>query len=264
MTDTFRLAYVPGATPAKWARVWETRLPDVPLELIAMEAAEALDAVKRGDVHAGLVRAPLDKTGLNAIPLYTEVTVVMVPKGHVVTAVEELTCADLDDEIVFHPLDDTLPWDATPPGKAAVERPATTADAVDLVEAGIGVLVVPQSVARFHHRPEVRYRPVTDAVQAGVALAWPEGETGELMEELIGIVRGRTANSSRGRGAGEQSQQPAKSATKTAAKAQGAKGQGGGKTQGGKAQGGKGQAGKARQGGKPVAKKAVAKPRKRR
>lgn len=254
MTDTFRLAYVPGATPAKWARVWETRLPDVPLELIPMEPAEALDAVKRGDADAGLVRTPLDKTGLNAIPLYTEVTVVMVPKGHVVTAVEELTCEELADDIVFHPLDDTLPWDGTPPGKAAIERPATTADAVELVAAGIGVLVVPQSVARFHHRPDVRYRPVTDAVQAGVALAWPEGESGELMEELIGIVRGRTANSSRGRGAAgtEKRADPGRQAA-ASGKQQGAKKQQPAKRQGGK-----------QLGGKPVAKKAAAKPRKRR
>lgn len=217
-----------------------------------MEAAAALDAVKSGDVDAGLVRTPLDKEGLHAIPLYTEVTVVMVPKGHVVTAVEDLVCEDLADDIVFHPLDDTLPWDGTPPGKAAFERPATTADAVDLVAAGIGVLVAPQSVARFHHRPDVRYRTVTDAVQAGVALAWRDGEDNPLMEELIGIVRGRTANSSRGLG------EAARKTPEQASRAQGAKGDGKGR------QPGKGQAAKPRQSGKPVAKKATPKGRKRR
>jgi hypothetical protein len=31
-----------------------------------------------------------------------------------------------------------------------------------------------------------------------VALSWPAEETSELMEQFIGIVRGRTVNSSRG------------------------------------------------------------------
>ncbi len=82
-----------------------------------------------------------------------------------------------------------------------VTRPATTADAVELVAAGIGVLLVPQSLARLHHRRDLTYRTVTDVPSSTIALVWPAGTTSELVEELIGIVRGRTANSSRGRGA---------------------------------------------------------------
>jgi len=67
------------------------------------------------------------------------------------------------------------------------------------VAAGIGVVVVPQSLARLHHRRDVTYRPVVDAPQSQVALSWLEDRTTDLVEELIGIVRGRTVNSSRGR-----------------------------------------------------------------
>ncbi|MFD0539963.1 hypothetical protein ACFQY7_45510 [Actinomadura luteofluorescens] len=42
---------------------------------------------------------------------------------------------------------------------------------------------------------------MTDAPQSQIGLAWLEVETTDLMEELIGIVRGRTPNSSRGRNA---------------------------------------------------------------
>ncbi|MEU7556196.1 LysR substrate-binding domain-containing protein [Streptomyces sp. NPDC044571] len=195
----FRLAYVPGVTPGKWVRVWNERLPDTPLALLQVTAGEAPGVLRDNGADAGLVRLPMDRTGLSAIPLYTETTVVVVPKDHLVAAVEEITTEDLADEIVLHPLDDTLAWEQLP-GLPAIERPETTADAVELVAAGVGVLVVPQSLARLHHRRDLTYRPVTDAPASRVALSWREDETTDLVEEFIGIVRGRTVNSTRGRG----------------------------------------------------------------
>ncbi|MFE0013142.1 LysR substrate-binding domain-containing protein, partial [Streptomyces erythrochromogenes] len=195
----FRLAYVPGVTPAKWVRIWNERLPDVPLTLSQVSSAEVFGVLRAGDADAGFVRLPVDRTDLSAIPLYTETTVVVVPKDHLVAAAEEVTTADLADEVVWHPLDDTLAWDELP-GQPAIERPATTADAIELVAAGVGVLVVPQSLARLHHRRDLTYRPVSDAPTSRVALSWPQEEpTPDLVEEFIGIVRGRTVNSTRGR-----------------------------------------------------------------
>ncbi|MFI1954371.1 LysR substrate-binding domain-containing protein [Streptomyces xinghaiensis] len=202
-SPAFRLAYVPGVTPAKWVRIWQERLPAVPLSLLPVTAAEAAGVLRGGGADAGFLRLPADRTDLSAIPLYTETTVVVVPKDHVVTAADEVTAGDLADEIVLHPLDDTLVWE-TLPGRPAKERPATTADAVELVAAGVGVLVVPQSLARLHHRRDLTYRPVSDAPQSRVALSWREDATTDLVEHFIGIVRGRTVNSTRGRPAPAQ------------------------------------------------------------
>ncbi|MFJ9562074.1 LysR family substrate-binding domain-containing protein [Streptomyces fuscichromogenes] len=216
-TPSFRLAYVPGVTPAKWVRIWNERQPDVPLALHQVHAAEVADRLRAGDVDAGLVRLPVDRTFFSAIPLYTETTVVVVPKDHVITAAEEVTVADLDDEILFHPLDDVFDWDA-PPGEPAFERPATTEDAVELVAAGVGLLVVPQSLARLYHRRDLTYRPLTDGPESIVALSWPEEATTDLVDDFIGIVRGRTVNSTRGRQAAESSK-PSRTAPATPEKA---------------------------------------------
>ncbi|MEV0741859.1 LysR substrate-binding domain-containing protein [Streptomyces sp. NPDC050549] len=197
-SPTFRLAYVPGVTPAKWVRIWNERRPDVPLTLVPVPAAEASDVLRRGEADAGLVRLPVDRTVLSAIPLYTEATVVVAPKDHVVTAADEVALDELADEVVLHPLDDVLGWEA-PPGEPAFERPASTEDAVEHVASGIGILYVPQSLARLHHRKDLTYRTVLDAPQSDVALSWPEEATTDLVEDFIGIVRGRTVNSTRGR-----------------------------------------------------------------
>ena len=213
--STFTLAYAPGVTPTKWVRVWHERLPQVRLELRPLEGDTAADSLLSGLADAAFVRLPVepDDTTLSVIPLYTETSVVVVPKDHVICAADDIAVNDLTGETVLHPLDDTLSWD-TLPGTPAVERPADTGAAVELVAAGIGVLVVPQSLARLHHRKDLTYRPVTDAPTSQIGLAWPQRATTELVEELIGIVRGRTANSSRGR---ESEPAPKRTASQKAA-----------------------------------------------
>ncbi|GAA4523432.1 LysR family substrate-binding domain-containing protein [Amycolatopsis samaneae] len=195
---SFHLAYVPGVLPGKWVRIWQERYPAVPLELSGVPAADAAALVRDRGADAALLRLPIDRTGLHAIPLYTETTVVVVPKDHLLAAADEVSTPDLADDVVLRPLDDTLDWDRSP-GRPAIERPATTAAAVELVAAGVGLLVVPQSLARLHHRRDLTYRTVTDAPQSRVALSWPDEETTDLMEQFIGVVRGRTVNSTRGR-----------------------------------------------------------------
>jgi DNA-binding transcriptional LysR family regulator len=194
---TFTLGYVPGVTPAKWVRTWQERVPGVPLDLVQVSAADAAALVRDGDADAVLLRLPADRDGLHAIPLYTETTVVVFPKDHHLAAADEVSTEDIGDSLVLHPHDDTLDW-AAPPGKLADHRPDTTKDAVELVAAGVGLLVVPQSLARLHHRKDLTYRPLTDVPQSRVALSWPEAETTDLVEQFIGIVRGRTVNSTRG------------------------------------------------------------------
>ncbi|MGV0814074.1 LysR family substrate-binding domain-containing protein [Mycolicibacterium boenickei] len=191
------LGYVPGGTPAKWARIWSERHPEVPLQLRAVAAADAAAAVRDGTVDVALLRLPADTSGLAVIPLYEETTVAVVPTDHLLTAVDAITAADLDGEPTLLPLDNVVAW-ADAPGNPVDHRPETTKDAIELVAAGMGVLVVPQSLARLYHRKDLAYRPITDAPTCSVALGFREGPQPELVEEFIGIVRGRKPGSSRG------------------------------------------------------------------
>lgn len=176
MPEPFVVAFVVGVTPGKWARVWAERLPGHPLELRPLSPADALAALGDGTVDAAFLRLPVPDDDLSAIPLYTELPVVVAPKDHAIEALDSVTLADLDGETVL----DT-DW----------------ASDVELVAANVGVRVMPQSVARALSRKDVVARPVTDGATTQVALVWAGAST-ELVDEFIGIVRGRTANSSRG------------------------------------------------------------------
>ncbi|RPF20041.1 LysR substrate-binding domain-containing protein [Myceligenerans xiligouense] len=223
MPETFRLAYVPGATPGKWARVWRDRLPDVALELVQVDAADALAALRDGRADIAIARLPVDTDVFSRIPLYEEAAVVCVHREHLLAALEPeeaVAPADLAEETVWLPQDDVLyqgPGDQVPeaartaaaavPGREPVdpdgvplERPATAADALAVVGAAAGITVLPMSLARLHHRKDVVYRPLDGGPTAPVGLVWPIDRTTDLVEEMIGIVRGRTVNSSRGRG----------------------------------------------------------------
>ena len=191
------VGYVPGVTSAKWARAWSERRPEVPLQLHAVAAADAADALRAGTIEVALLRPPVDTSGVSVIPLYEETTVVVVPTDHLLSAGDAVTVADLDGEPILIPLDDVVAW-ASAPGVPVDHRPETTKDAMELVAAGTGALIVPQSLARLHHRKDLTYRPITDAPTCPVALAVPEGQQPALVEEFIGIVRGRKPNSSRG------------------------------------------------------------------
>lgn len=191
------LGYVPGGTPAKWARVWAERHPEVPLELRAVSAADAAGQVRAGSVDVALLRLPADTSGLAVIPLYEEMTVAVVPADHLLAAADEITSADLADEPILLPLDDVVSW-AGAPGVPLDHRPETTMAATELVAAGLGVLIVPQSLARVHHRRDLTYRPIVDAPKCPVALAVPDGPQSTSVEDFIGIARGRKPGSSRG------------------------------------------------------------------
>jgi DNA-binding transcriptional LysR family regulator len=179
-TPRLRVGFVPGVTVSKWSRIWEERFPAVPLEIIGVAAADQLKALRDSRVDANFVRLPIDRDGISAIPLYSELPVVVVSKDHPVALYDEVTTADLEDE-QLHDATDLDDIELT----------------IELVAAGVGVVVVPHSIARLHTRRDLVARTVTDMASTDIALAWPTDRTTDLIEEFVGIVRGRSERSSR-------------------------------------------------------------------
>jgi DNA-binding transcriptional LysR family regulator len=194
---TFILGAVPGANPGTWIAKWRERYPHVELVLRSIPADDALRALGDAEVDAALVRLPMDDDALSTIALYEEVTVAVVPSDSHLTAADELEPSDLAGEVLLVPADDVLGASVDGTVAPSFAPPADTAEAIATVAAGIGVVLVPFSLARTHARRDVAHRPVRDVPTSRVALAWPREKTTPDVEAFIGIVRGRTANSSR-------------------------------------------------------------------
>jgi DNA-binding transcriptional LysR family regulator len=193
-TTAFRVGFVAGATPDKWARVWRERFPRQPLELVPLEQDVQEADLRAGELDMCLVRMPVDREGLHCIPLYDEVPVAVVGAEHVATVVDELSLADLADEQLVLP----HPSGWTPAVEQLDWPPMSVAEAVEVVAAGTGVAIVPMSLARLHQRKDTTYRPVRDLPPTTVALAWRVDNEDPRVQSFIGIVRGRTERSSRG------------------------------------------------------------------
>lgn len=189
----FRVGFVTGATPDKWARVWRERHPREPLALVPVEQPDQEAGLRAGDLDVCLVRLPVDREGLHCIPLYDEVAVVVVGLEHVATVVDSVSLLDLVDEQLVLP--HVSGWT---PSAAQLDWPEMTVkEAVEVVAAGTGVAILPMSVARLHQRKDTAYRPVADLAPTTVGLAWLIDNDDPRVQTFIGIVRGRTERSSR-------------------------------------------------------------------
>lgn len=192
MSEAFRVGFVTGATPDKWARIWRERSRQ-PLELVPVTEADQERVIRDREVDMCLVRLPVDRDGVHCIPLYEEQPVAVVGREHLLTLLDELTLDDLAEEqlVLPHrsgwtPAVDQLSWPAM-----------SEKDAVEVVASGTGVAIVPMSVARLYHRKDVTYRPVVGLDPTTVGLAWLVDNEDPRVQVFIGIVRGRTRNSSR-------------------------------------------------------------------
>jgi len=178
MSDgVFRVGFVEGAMPDKWARIWRERRRD-PIELVPVGQPEQEQGIRSGDLDMAFVRLPIDREGLHCIPLYEEVAVAVAASDHYLAAADEVVHADIAD--------DEVDWSAIP-----------AKDAVAVVANTAGVVVMPMSLARLHHRKDAIYRPVTDLPTTTVGLAWRTDNEDPRAQIFIGIVRGRTERSTR-------------------------------------------------------------------
>jgi DNA-binding transcriptional LysR family regulator len=199
---SFTIAFVAGVTLAKWSRVWQERRRDLPLVFAPTAEADAVRVLHERSADVSFVRLPVDDTDLSLIPLYSEVPVVMLPKDHDLSLVESVTVADLAGEHLLQDPDAVPEWrdvatELRDGSRRALPELRSIEDAIELVAAGVGAVIVPQSVARLYSRKDVIARPVTDVAETWIGLAWLADETTPDIDDFVGVVRGRTARSSR-------------------------------------------------------------------
>ena len=176
-----RIAFVPGVTVRKWTTRWVERHPDIPLEVVPTAEADGVSVLTSGRATVSFVRLPVGREGLSVIRLYGEVPVLVVSKDSDLATRESVSSLEV----------------AGLAGVADYRSDTSAKDAVALVAAGVGALRLPHSIARLTARKDVVAVPIEDAPETDIAICWLADQTTELIEEFVGIVRGRTVASSR-------------------------------------------------------------------
>ena len=198
----------------------EETASEAPAEVSA-EATEHAP-IERKDVpetpfaHMSIVRpdrepASADGEKYHSIRLYEELPVVILPVDHVLTVLDEVPVEELAEEFLLQPASNIPAYEEVSrawreSAGRIVPEGLTDKETIELVAAGVGLYIVPMSIARFYHRKDLTYRPVAGLDLYPVHLVWPRAPKGEprseeleaLLQDFIGIVRGRTATSERG------------------------------------------------------------------
>ncbi|OMH24550.1 hypothetical protein BKD30_08210 [Tersicoccus phoenicis] len=179
MSENLDVGFVEGTTPGKWLRRWRERHPELPLTEHPLTQRDQLAALTDGRVRLLLGRDLQRTEAMHVIDLYVEDMAVAAARDHVIAAFDALTLADLAQETVLDPGD------------------LSTAALLDVVATGAGIAVLPLPLARVVNNRAVVLRPVIDAEPTRVGVAWWAADEDPVIEEFIGVLRGRTASSSR-------------------------------------------------------------------
>lgn len=178
-----RLSFVEGASPDKWLRVWRERHPHEPMTVEPVAEAQQWMALDSDLADLAIVRISDEPAALAdarrrgfAVELYRERSVVVLPRDHPYADAASLTVADIAE------------CEQTP-------AQALVADTLAVTAAGVGVVVLPLSVARVHHRKDLVPVELSDGPEWPVLLVWRDDSA--LVQDFVGITRGRGAHSSR-------------------------------------------------------------------
>jgi LysR substrate binding domain len=181
------IAFPLGVSVSKWTRIFAERHPTVALEVLRVSPQDQPALLVDGSVDFCFARLPFpshpfpagEQHELHIIPLYEENIVAVMHDEHLLTLERTVTMAELSAETVL----------AGEPDERMLR---------DVAEGG-GLAIIPQSVAKALRRKDVSALRITDAEPNRVALVWLAANPNPFVDEFVGIVRGRTLNSSRGR-----------------------------------------------------------------
>ena len=214
--ETLFLSTIPGATPSKWIHRYTARGSHV--QLVTQDEQSQTLFLQPTDPprylpQLGYLRwradqtwqdlvtgADLDPQQIHLVRLYAEAPVIMVSEDHLLAAwLEEdgdLGASELADETFWDPRQYaaepvTDPLDA-PEEVAAGERMA-----IQLVATGSGYTLLPASVARMFGQKDIRVLPTNVHPGWEVGLAWQKAADSDLIQDFIGVTKGRRPRSSR-------------------------------------------------------------------
>lgn len=150
------IGFMPGIVVTAAVRAFTAGQPDVSVDVLRICWDEQAAALLDGRLDVGYLRRPFPEDGLTVVPLVSEPAVVVVPEDHRLADRGEITMADLAGERMIHHQTHTV--------RSVEEK-------LELVAAGHGLALLPETTANFYTRPDLARVLVTDAAPNEVCLA---------------------------------------------------------------------------------------------
>jgi DNA-binding transcriptional LysR family regulator len=178
------------------ARIARRELPAVVLQFEPDLLTPAQErALEEDRIDLGVLRPPVRSSGLTWRVITRERLDVAVPDSHRLARGAPVALAELRDEdfVVYGVADSVVDAAVTQACLAAgflprrAHQAAQTSIVLTLVAAGLGVAVLPESVAALHV-DGVHFVPVTDDVHIDLALAWRRDDPSPALARLVGVL----------------------------------------------------------------------------
>ncbi|MFV0434884.1 MAG: LysR family transcriptional regulator [Leucobacter sp.] len=164
---------------------FQQRFPLVELHLTPLASAEQLSRLLDGQLDLGILRDPSPVPGIETAHVLSERLVAVLPEGHPLTAEEVLSTEQLHDEpLVLFPyhlmpgylarIMQLLEGSGVRP--RIVQRAVHQETVIGLVAAGVGLSILPESVASVL-MPGAVMRPFEPGLDTELHLAWHSDPT---------------------------------------------------------------------------------------
>ncbi len=202
-----RLGFVRGVAPSKWAKRWAEAVPSIPLELVPLPPSGRPDP---GDAPLDVILERVQPGAhphtdgpepRHALRLYREAVALVVPADH-----ELAQHASVDRDalalltLLAHPAHGPE-WPEAARWADPTWMPPHAQAALDLVATGAGAILLPLPLARHLARKRVHaVIPVVDSEPlpgTEIWASWAAARDAGDVQQLVGIMRGRTARSQR-------------------------------------------------------------------
>lgn len=198
-----RLVFERGVSPSKWATRWAEQHPGLPLA-IEVRMARRGDPLAAGNCDVLLARVgpngnPAEHSAepLHTLRLYEEAVSVMLPEEHDLAERESIDATELAELMLLPHPEHADAWPAPTPWADQATAPTSLAGTLEVVLAGVGAALVSDPLARHLGKKGLRRVPVTGLPGTWIWACWLVEADGPIIQDFVGVLRGRTRSSSR-------------------------------------------------------------------
>lgn len=204
--DHLSVGVMPGVSVTAVVEELRELHPELTVDVVRTRWDDQVEVVHDGRVDASFVRLPVPAQDLTIVPLFEEPQLVALPQGHPLSHGDRPSLADIALLDLLQPPDSQPAWrdaaaavrpDALTTVRDTLPVVSTVEEKLEQVAQGRGIVLLPESAARFYNRPEVVYRSVDGLPGMQTALAHEHGRRSVHLDRLVEIAVAASADRTR-------------------------------------------------------------------